>query len=146
MNRPKIRIIPDEALLQFVKLDTSALGVLRINFDGLCQYLIHYEARNFIVADFERILMNELETKLKGKPVSADALKSVCRYIDSLSKFLTFKKRQVVQGDFPDHIKREFFEKHRAQYKDVLEKTKHRNPREYNILLERFRKRFESDK
>ena len=129
--------IDHENLFQFVKVVNNTL---KINFDGLCQYLFKYEHRQFLVTDFEKILNNELSTKLVGQPINATTLKNVCNYIDELSLYLTAKYNAVSSGNITNSSK-EFYRKHKNVYDSKLEKLRKTNPAEYAALKARLDQR-----
>ncbi len=129
--------IKHDNLFTYVKVDNNAL---RINFDGLCQYLFKYEHRNFSVSEFENTLNEELNTKLVGQPINAQTLKNVCDYIDSLSLYLTAKFNSINSGNI-ESASKDFYKRHEQVYQAALERARKRNPNEYEALKARFNKR-----
>lgn len=141
--RPVLKKIPEKLLLPYVKLDPTVIGSLRINFDSLCQYLMQYHARSFSVAEFEKMLRDQLNRKLLGKPITPEALEAICRYIDDLSVYLTVKRVKAKKGEVSSDDVKEFTHKNKDAYKEFLQKAKARSPREYEALKKKFHSRLD---
>lgn len=131
------RVIPHDNLFMYIKVDNNTL---KINFDGLCTYLIDYENRAFSPLQFEEILQKELNDKIIGQPISGETLTSICTYIDQLSLYLTKKTSEVSKVPLSEKIKN-FYKNHEEDYDKKLREAKVRNPREYNKLREKFNRR-----
>jgi len=79
-------------LKTFIRVDTKDPTQLRLNFDGLCKYLIDQESRKFSPKDFEKALVKQLK-KVEGHEISPDVFNAIAKYIDE--KTLWLQNRQI---------------------------------------------------
>jgi hypothetical protein len=140
--RKLIKRLPEGSLMPFLVFDNQPGGVLRIRFDDLCEFLIKIHGRSFSPSTFEKKLQSEIDKKLKGKPLTKGNLKALCKYIDELSIYLSQTKEKVETGDLPAETQKEFFERNKDKYVQLLERAKRNNPEEYERLSKRFEERF----
>ena len=133
----KINKISHDRLYDYVKVNNNTL---RINFDGLCQYLFRYEHRQFDVTEFEKILNKEFSEKLIGQPINETTLRNICNYIDELSLYMTAKYNAIINGNLKNSPK-EFYKNHQNEYESALRKASRRNPEEFNALRQKFVRR-----
>jgi hypothetical protein len=104
---------------------------------------MQYHARSFSVAEFEKMLRDQLNRKLLGKPITPEALEAICRYIDDLSVYLTVKRVKAKKGEVSSDDVKEFTHKNKDAYKEFLQKAKARSPREYEALKKKFHSRLD---
>ena len=135
--RKQTRVIPHDNLYMYIKVDNNAL---KINFDGLCKYLMEKENRSFNPLQFEQLLQNEFNQKLIGQPINGDTLTNICNYIDQLSSYLNKKSLEAEKIPISDKIKK-FYREHEEDYLKKLREAEIRNPREYKALRSKFEKR-----
>lgn len=83
-----------ENLKKFIRVDSTDNSKLRINFDGLCQYLLTNENRAFSPRDLERALSSELK-KLEGQELSPAAFEAIAKYIDL--KTIWLQKNDIIE-------------------------------------------------
>lgn len=142
--RKILKKLSPEALMPFITVD-KASNVVKIRFDDLCEFLIRIHGRSFSTSVFEKKLQSEINTKLVGKPYTEKNMKALCRYIDDLSIYLSDTQAKVFEGKIPEDSAKEFFWRHKDVYDNVLERARRENPQEYEVLAERYKKRFESE-
>ena len=82
-------LILEKAIAQFITVDGQDLSNIRVDLDNLAMYLLKQESRYFSVTKFERMLKQEMELKLLGRPFTEVSMTKLCLYINNLSKYLT---------------------------------------------------------
>jgi len=79
----------EKVIAQYITVDGQDLSNIRVDLDSLSMYLLKKENRYFSVSKFERMLKQEMELKLLGRPFTETSMTSLCSYINELSKYLT---------------------------------------------------------
>lgn len=129
---------PEQILLPYLKPDPKQIGVLRIDFNGLCAALYGYMHRSFSVVEFEAKLNEGIKKEFHKQPMNMETLVKICNFIDKLSWELTKKRASVTNGALTPEMRQEFRQLHKDRYNDILAKAKHRNPTEYERLKAKF--------
>lgn len=83
-------------LKTFIRVDTKDPTQLRINFDGLCKYLIDQENRRFSPKDFEKTLVQQLK-KVEGHEISPGIFSAIAKYIDE--KTIWFQNNNIKEKE-----------------------------------------------
>lgn len=132
---------PEQILIRYLKPDPKQLGVLRIDFDGLCAALFNTLRRNFSTVEFESKLNEGIQREFSGQPMNAETLVKICKFIDKLSWDLTKRRAAALNGKITPDMQRDFYQLHKDKYNDILNRAKYRNANEYEALKAKFNKR-----
>ena len=79
----------EKVIAQYITVDGEDLSNIRVDLDSLAMHLLKKENRYFSVSKFERMLKQEMESKLLGRPFTETSMRKLCSYINELSKYLT---------------------------------------------------------
>lgn len=149
MRKTQARRIDHVNLLKFITVNPTTNSIV-IKYDQLCQYLFKNEGRNFFPSEFEKTFIQETK-KLEKFVIDQVALTKICDYIDDLSAYLTIEKRRTAVGDIGLQMQRfqksrpEEYQKVREKYLQDMEIAKARNPKVYEKMLSKYRRRFGDD-
>ena len=79
----------EKIIAQYITVDGENLSNIRVDLDNLTLYLLSQDDIYFSGAKFGRMLKQEMEQKLLGKPFTEASMTALCTYINELSKYLT---------------------------------------------------------
>jgi len=96
----------EKEISRYITVDGPDLSNIRIDLDNMATYLIQKENRYFSVTKFERMLRQEMESKLLGRPFTEASMKALCSYVNQLSKYLTLDMSNVERKRFEEISKR----------------------------------------
>jgi len=111
---------------------------------------MRHERRDFLVSQFEKLFLKETN-KLEGYKINEVALSKICDYIDDLSAYLTVQKSKSKNGDLLSQMKTfqnsrpEEYRMVRDRYRADMEVAKSKNPKVYEKMLAKYKRRFSDD-
>ena len=79
----------EKVIAQYITVDGDDLSNIRVDLDNLTMYLLRQDGIYFSGAKLGRMLKQEMEQKLLGKPFTEASMTALCTYINELSKYLT---------------------------------------------------------
>jgi hypothetical protein len=90
----------------FIKVDGPELSNIRVDLDNLSKFLISAKRGNFSVTKFERMLKQEMQEKLLGRPFTETSMKALCEYIDHLTSYLIIDMQNAQSNKLKEISKR----------------------------------------
>ena len=96
----------EKKIAQYITVDGPELSNIRVDLDHLAIFLLKQKGIYFSVTKFERMLKQEMETKLLGRPFVEESMTNLCAYINNLSKYLTEAFENAEQNRIEEISKR----------------------------------------